>query len=770
MNLESSQYLVSSDDTFSNRLGNLLVGCRCRVVVISLLVALISGMGIVRLRITHDPDIFFRPTDPAYQAFLRFESLFEHGEPLLFALDASGGSFFEAPLSRAVQVLTELAWDLPYADHVLSLANLPVVNALGDDLSLNTLFSVPDGLDVLSPAQLQEIAIAHRAPALRLMSESGSVAGIVVTLSIPPHQGDAAPQIARAARSLIATFERAFPDIKVYVGGAAIITDAFGAASLRDLRTLIPLSLLCILVILAISLRSLPALLVAKLVVLLALVTGLGMAGWFGIPLSAVSISGPVLIITLAVADAVHLLRCFLRFTERGVSGKVAGISAIRVNLTPMLLTSATTAVGFFCLNFSPSPPLQHLGNVVGMGVIAAFFFALCLVPTLASWFPARGNCRASPGTRMADWLADKIQVYPLRILWLFLGVAGIGSLGLAGISFHDNLIEYFGVHTSVRRDAAFIGEHLGGTKTIDYVVTSRNAENILQPQQLAIVDRLAQWQAQRPDVQFSYAITDTLRHMHASWEGPFALPPTPELAAQLLMLYELALPPGQYAHTWITMDRDATRVQVGLGKQNTREMLEFEARTAAWVTRHVPESLAIEGTGQSLLWARITHRNMYHMLMGTALALLLVSVMVAVSLRDPKLGVISLVPNLLPPLIAFGIWGLLSLRVGLALSAVGSMTIGIVVDDTLYFMFHYNRQRRLGGASPAAAIRTTLQMVGGALCTTTFALVAGFLVLGFSAYRMSSQVGVLCAMVFLLALVFDLVLLPALLILGDRD
>jgi predicted RND superfamily exporter protein len=157
-------------------------------------------------------------------------------------------------------------------------------------------------------------------------------------------------------------------------------------------------------------------------------------------------------------------------------------------------------------------------------------------------------------------------------------------------------------------------------------------------------------------------------------------------------------------------------------------------------------------------------------MLKGTFGALLLISLIMMVALRSVRLGLVSLVPNLLPPTMAFGVWGLVRGQVGLALSVVVAMTIGIVVDDTVHFLSKYERARRRDGLGPQAAVRYAFETVGTAMWVTTVALTAGFLILTFSRYRMSSEMGLMCAIVIAVALVMDFLLLSTLLLKIDRQ
>ncbi len=174
-------------------------------------------------------------------------------------------------------------------------------------------------------------------------------------------------------------------------------------------------------------------------------------------------------------------------------------------------------------------------------------------------------------------------------------------------------------------------------------------------------------------------------------------------------------------------------------------------------------------GSGLSIIWSHISHRNINSMLGASFLALVLISGLMIFALRSLKHGILSLIPNLSPALMAFGLWGFVVGRVGLGLSVVVAMTLGIVVDDTVHFMSKYLRARREHKMNPSGAVRYSFNTVGTAMWVTTVALVSGFLVLTYSGYKMNSEMGLLTAITITLALAMDFLFLPVLLMKVDR-
>jgi predicted RND superfamily exporter protein len=256
---------------------------------------------------------------------------------------------------------------------------------------------------------------------------------------------------------------------------------------------------------------------------------------------------------------------------------------------------------------------------------------------------------------------------------------------------------------------------------------------------------------------------------MHGGDTAYYRIPDRRELAAQYLLFYELSLPVGLDLNSQIDVDRSATRFLVVLKSMSANELCRMDALAAQWLAANAPAQMHITGTGLSLIWARITQRNVGSMLLASFLEIVTISGLMLFAIRSVKFTAIFLIPNLVPPFIAFGIWGATRGQVGLALSVVVAMTLGIIVDDTIHFFVKYFGARREHGMSPEQAVRYAFRTVVAAIGVTTLVLISGFLILMLSHYRMSSEMGVMCGMVIGVALMCDFFLTPALLMKFDR-
>jgi predicted RND superfamily exporter protein len=352
----------------------------------------------------------------------------------------------------------------------------------------------------------------------------------------------------------------------------------------------------------------------------------------------------------------------------------------------------------------------------------------------------------------------------------------GLGSLLL--ISFvpqnelNDDFVKYFSERIEFRRDADFASENLSGLYLIGYSLKSGIEGGVSEPEFLRNIEEFANWYRSQPEVIHVNVLTDTFRRLNQSMHGDdpswYQLPEQRELAAQYLLLYEMSLPYGLDLNNQINIDKSATRMTVMLRNMTTRSVLDLEQRAQQWLRNNAPVAMHNEGASPTLMFSHIGARNIRSMLLGTTIALILISLILIFALRSLKIGLLSLIPNLIPAALAFGAWGIVVGQIGLALSVVTGMTLGIVVDDTVHFLSKYLRARREKGLDSQDAVRYAFNTVGLALVVTSIVLIAGFFVLTFSAFQLNSNMAFMTAVTIFFAIVADFLLLPPLLMALD--
>jgi uncharacterized protein len=747
-----------------------------RVVAIVLILALPIAYGTTRLGQTADNRVFFSADNPDLKALQQLEHTFSQVNNALIAVEPKDGEVFTSETLGIIRALTDAAWRLPYASRVDSLVNFQRSYAQGDDLVVEDLVPPDLALDEAAIAQRKAAALADPLVVGRLLSPKADVAAVIVNFRLPADSTLAVREIAAAIRKLADDVRAGHPQVRLYLTGQVMIMATFGEATFADLQLLIPAMMGLIVLVAALMLRSLWGTVAVLAVSVLSTIFALGLAGWFRHVLNPATGAAPTIILTLAMADSIHVVAGTLSRLRQGQGRQQAVAGALRESARPIALTAITTAVGFLALNWADSPPLNQVGTIVGVGVLIAAALAVVFLPALLSTLPLRPSHRSAllaHRESMYARLAGFIILHRREALIASGVITLVAAVGITRIELNDNWLKYFDERFEFRRDTDFVQARLTGVEVLEYVLPAGGEGKITDPGYLKAVDGFATWLRAQPAVRNVAAVSDIVKrinkNMHGGDEAHGVVPDSAALNAQYLLLYELSLPFGLDLTDQIDIARSATRLTAALEERTTGELQAFVDQAAvAWLSQTPPAvSTAGEGvkpTGISMMFAHISERSIRSMLLGTAVSFIIVSGLLLVAFRSWRLGLLSLVPNLLPPIIGFGLWGFLSGQIGLAAALVTSMTFGIVVDDTTHLLSHYRDARVRLGLGAEAAIRHAFGAIGGAMTATTVILVAGFLLLGLSGFEVNRTLGLLTGLTLLCAYVADWLLMPPLL------
>ena len=755
----------------TTRYSRWVVAQRWPLLILCVLLTLVAGSGMRFLAFDNDYRVFFGKDNPQLLAFEAVQRTYTKVDNILFAIIPDSGDAFSPEVLAAVEELTAESWLLPYALRVDSISNFQHTVAEEDDLIVGDLVVGGADLSADELAQIKQIALADETLVNRLIKPEAYVTGVNVTFQLPGKDVNEVPNSVRAARELAERIEAQYP-LSIRLSGVSMLNNAFQESSILDMQTMMPLMYLIIILAVLVLIRSVSATIGTVLLLLMSIITAMGLAGWMGIKLTPPSSAAPTIISTLAVADSVHLLTTLMMLMSTGLAKRAAIAESLRVNLSPIFLTSITTAVGFLSLNFSDSPPFHDLGNITAIGVMAAFVYSVVFLPAFLAIMPVKAQPVTSRFSgllvRFGDFVAAKRKS-------LLIGFSAISLAILAfipQIELNDNFLKYFDSSVEFRQDADYTNANLTGIFQVQYSLNSGSANGISDPQFLQEADAFVQWWRAQPEVLHVSSITDTFKrlnkNMHADDDAWHKLPDQRDLAAQYLLLYELSLPYGLDLNNQLNIDKSSTQIVITLQDMTSMELREMALKGESWLQANTSNLQAV-GVSPSVMFAYISERNIKSMLRGTFLALVIISLILLVALRSVKMGFISLIPNLLPSALAFGIWGAAVGQVNMAVSVVVGMSLGIVVDDTVHFLSKYLRARREQGMDSFGALRYTFENVGVAILVTTIILVAGFMVLAQSIFGVNSVMALLTSIAITAALITDFTLLPILLSYWDK-
>lgn len=739
--------------------------------VIFLLTAMVAAAasGAGKLYFRGDYKIFFEDGYGPLNDFQEMQHVFNKRDNIAVLIVPESGDVMTADMLELVKEYTEAAWQTPFSSRVDSISNFQHTWSEEDDMMVDNL--VPDGVELTPEVREHIRGLAVNEPALRnsLISPDSRVTMININTQMPDNHDNTANviEVSEFVHGLSDQFAEKYPGVKFYHTGVIPINYSFATEGQKDMTTLIPAMLLLIVVLLALMLRSPLAMLATVTILVMTIMATMGLGGWLGFFLSTGTINVPIVVLTIAVADCVHIVASMQYAQRQGQTRREAVAYSLRLNWMPIFITSATTAVGFLTLMMSESPVFVDFGVLSAIGVMLAYLLSVTLFPALLVVLPIGQGKAGRQQSALMDGLANFVirRQKPLLIFGSVLAV-GIGALSLNN-DINDVSTEYFAKSTEFRQSVDKRAETLSGTQSIDFALYTGEEGGANDPQFIRIMRDFSAWLLQQPEVDHVATLSDTFKRLNMNMHGDdrswYEIPDDRELAAQYLLLYEMSLPYGLDLNNQLNIDKSAVRLTVTVKNFGSREMVDLEERAREWMTSNGPD-VRLTAASPGLMFAHIGETNMKSMIKSIFLAFVIISGILVVALKSVRLGLISLLPNILPALVGFGFWSLISGEINLALSIVSSMTLGIIVDDTVHFLSKYQYARK-DGMDAEAAVRYAFASVGRALLITTIVLALGFSMLMFSAFRLNSDMGMATSLVIVIALIIDFLLLPPMLL-----
>ncbi|WP_180820987.1 efflux RND transporter permease subunit [Vibrio parahaemolyticus] len=743
------------------------------VLLATIFLIIVATIGGKNLYFRGDYDIFFDGTNKQLLAFDEIQTTFAKTDNLAIVIAPEDGDIFTPQTLSLIQKITVDAWQVPYSSRVDSIANYQHTEAFDDELLVEDLLYSEYELTPERISKVKNIALSEPVLKSALVSEKGDVTVVNITVQLPEMDKTAeVEEVVSSINAMIDRYQRAYPDVTFHKAGIIAMNHAFMTAAQDDSSTLVPTMLVVILVFLTIMLRSILSVIATLIVIIGSVMATMGISGWAGMFLSTATVNVPTLIMTLAVADCVHVIATMRQSMKNGFTKAQSIERSIALNFVPILITSVTTAIGFLMMNMSDSPVLRDFGNLSALGVMVACFLSVTLLPALLKLLPIHVKMETSQDQKhVMDRLGDFVVSQRRALLPLSVVVIVVCASLIPLNKVNDESVEYFGQRNEFRQAADFMEERISGMTNISIAIKTNESQGIAAPDFLNTIGEFSSWLRGQPETDHVATLADVYKrlnkNMHGDDEAYYSLPQERELAAQYLLLYEMSLPYGLDLNNQINVDKSSIKMVLTVANLGSVELVDLENRIYQWFAEHAPQYQVV-ASSPSLMFAHIGETNMASMLSTLPITLVLISALLIFALRSVRLGLISLMPNIAPAVIGFGLWALISGEINLGLSVVVTLTLGIVVDDAVHFLSKYQRARR-EGQTAEQAVRYAFHTVGRALWITTVVLVAGFSVLAMSSFRLNADMGQLSAIVIFIALVVDFLFLPTLLMLFDK-
>lgn len=751
---------------FLMRLGALIIRWRFPITVVIGGLTVIFALQLRHLRTSDDEHTWFSSDDPILEDYRRVREEFPIGHNIVIAFPSPDP--LDSLELRYLRNLGEKLLQVPYATEAVSLANVEEVIGTEDGLLITPLVPEEYSPNKLR-AQLAERIKANPFIYGNLVGRDWQTLALLLKIEIPDtreaEQGNIYIQITRELRRLLEQETRA-TGREFHFSSDLVMDGEINAIIYHDIALFFPLSLLVSFLTISYLFRSAGAVLISLATVSIALIWTLGLMGGLNVPLSPVSTTLFALVNIIGLANAIHLLSQWRLEVHNGYDHHQAALRALASAGKPCFFTSLTTAVGFGSLVVSRIPAIRHLGYFAGFGVMVTYLLALVMVPIVA----------ARPGFKMAlktgkrglpfTSLLKRIAACNLRHPRLVIVVHGVLIVALAGgipmIQTEASLLEYLKHTSRLYRDTQFIDKHLAGVSSLE-VILAGDEGAFTAPAPLQLLIGLQDTLSRVPYVGASYAATDLLRlinrALHAEQAQSYCLPGSRDAVAQSLLLYEIA--GGGLSDEYLSSDYSAARLTI-ITRQCTNAERQQLLSLVQNYCRTYFSSFTVTITGIDYLVNSITNRIIRTQIESLLLAFGVIALLMVLQFGW-RAGIISLIPNLFPVVLTFGLMGFGGFRLNMATAIIAAIAIGIVVDDTIHYFSHFRARFDIHGERKIAMQEALLE-VGPAMISASMVLVLGFAIEILSQTSILLDFGILAGVAILGGLIGDLFLGPVLL------
>ncbi len=739
------------------------------------LVALVSGLtvayGITLSTLETTQQSLLSDGDPYKAEVDQTRADFPPSTSVLFAFQTDTDVFNFQSL-RAMDALMERYTEVEGAIAVGSLMNRRLNEVDAERYGRDYL--IPH-LDSVSEADLDDIkAIALRDSDLTksLLSKTGDMALATIKYTANPNEREVRLSIAASVYALRDSLRSEFPDVEIYaLGGVLFEMDGFKAAE-QDRLVLFPIVISLSILLLWYCLKSLPYAISLFAVAFASIGLAVGSFGWLGIPFNQISTLGPLVVLVIAMAHGIHIVSIYAQGLHSNLNKLDAMRESLSINIQPVTLASITTAMGFLSLNYSSSPGIYGFGNVVAIGVLWAYLISLLALPTLILLLPTNKVPKPLGVREFIISVTKLVRSHGTQLFWGSTAIIVV-TLALLPMNKMDfNRYSFVDEDSDLAHVMKALAEKIGNDQSLVYSVQSGDYYGITEPEFLLQVDEFSRWVESQPEASFVSSYTDLLRSLNKSeHDDDPAWDKIPEDKLQVidyLVGYQLVQEIEPNLEPIFNADYSAIRLIIGTSNLTNVELIEFNERIDAWIDENVNPKFKVLHGDNSILFARLDQAITEELMKGFTLSFILITLTMIIGLASVKYGLLSIMPNIFPATIVFGVWGLFVGELSPYILMLFSISIGLVVDDSVHILSKYIVGRRRGDA-PEEAVDYSLDKAGSAITITTLSLAVGTFVLVLSNTFHFQNVALLLTPIIVVAWLLDLLFLPPLLIRFDR-
>ena len=724
------------------------------------------------LKMDNSNEAFFIEGDQTLVTYNKFHDTFGNDEFVYILFET--GDFFQPEIVKLIAALaTDLEENVPYANDVKSLCNVEYIEGVEGGVEIYDLMKefprTPQQMEMIRKKALAEPLYLNN-----LISQDGKTAAILLELDpYPGDKVDARRTIAPVVREVLARPQ--YASLKHYTVGVPIINYDIQAVSVKETGLFMLICIVLEMLILFWTTRRIRGVIAPIIVVILSVFWTMGVIGILGWTLNMLVIIIPTLLIAVGIGDSMHVIAEFQDQQQRGLGRKEAITTTLTVVGLPCLLTTLTTAAAFLSFLATAIKPIREMGAYAAIGVTTALVLSLIVVPVFFSFGKDRKKAvsqnpipnRNDLFDRILGWIALINIKHPRAIFGIFLVLTLLSAGGYLLVKVESNTIKMFSKDLPVRQAFDYVDSRMGGSMSVEIMIDSGKKDGVKDPAFLQQLESLQEYINKHPLSMKTMSVLDLLKKMnqaiHENQPEYYTLPDTKEQVSEYMFLYETA--GGGELDKQVSFNYGIARLTARTKSLDTKDIKILISDITGFAKEYLDPSIKIEYTGMIPMVNAMSDLITSGQIKSFGCAFIAISLMMIIVLRSFKLGLISMVPNLFPVLIAIGFIGYAGIYLSMALVTFGAIIIGIAVDDTIHFFVRFRREFRRTGTYEGA-LKDTLLTVGRPIAFTTITLTAGFSVFALSDISNIGDFGLMAGFAIIWALLADFFLAPAMMLL----
>ena len=764
-----------SDQTkepFSKRAADFIITRRRLLTVLSAVISVLLATGITRTSFNTSLEALLSKSDPYLDELFLMDEAFPSPLEVRFAFVAEGSdTVFNKKLLTAIDDLKDNYSTIPFANRLTTILDY-VSPETQSKLFIKTLRSY-------SEEQLVEVAdaaLADRLLTANLLSDDAALTFAIITTNSQGISDDDRLDIANAALLLRDELRSRHPDVQILANSEAMLEQSSQKAMVDDLTNLMPFVILACVLAICYCFRSATLGICILTHVLFTLLCTIGSLGYLGFSFNSISIIAPLVLVIVAVANSVHIISIYKQAIHRGSAKVHAMHESISHNFKPVSLAALTTAIGFSSLNMCSSPAIQEFGQIVALGIVFAYLLTLLLLPAVLIWMTSKREVIASTGVSFMEGTLQKISEITrskdVPIFWscTFLAIVTFALLPLNETDF--NRLDFIAGDTDIKQYYDEVSDHYNRGPALNYGIEIQTEWSAIDPDFLRKVERFGFWLNEQPQVESSASVVDVVKTIHRVQndqdEAFNVVPDDFDTVANYLLAYALIQNDDFPLFSFVNTDFSMINLFINAVPMSNQELIDFDVSVTEKFQQDFPEAKLLHGSG-ILLFSRMDELVTIELLQGYSISLLLITISLMIGMRSFYFGMLSIIPNLLPATIVFGFWALFVGQLDPFVMMLFSISIGLVVDDTVHLLSHYLEKRR-AGIDKTGAIDYAIKTAGPALSITTIVLALGTTILIGANTIYFQQAAKLLVPIVVLALLLDLFYLPTILRRFDKN